>query len=244
MINVKTFLSRKTRGDKTQKPAMGKETDNVISDSLDTTDQALGIPAYYEAWGGIESANRALWTALWFSISVSLLAFILLRVQLRRPPVVILLTTSGQTQVVENNGSQPPVSAAEIKNFLALFERFFTELDLYTYNSSLNTAFSMMTPEFKLKAKDILSRQGVIEKLKADAIKTKLTLTDISIVKDTSQLLECDVKGWRDIGSFKADGPHGELVFEDEIILKKVPRSDQAPDGVLVEDWSESLFKK
>ena len=35
-----------------------------------------------------------------------------------------------------------------------------------------------------------------------------------------------------------------EVVFEDDVVLKKVPRSEQAPNGVLVQDWNESLFKK
>ncbi len=207
-------------------------------------DESLGVPIYYEAWGGLESANKTLWTALWFAISAAILLIILLRLEIQKPPVVILLSQTGSPQVVVGAQSAPPVSADEIKNFIALFERFFTELDRYAYNESLQTAFSMMTPKFKIKAQDILDREGLIETIKTDEIRTKLTLTDISIVRETPEFIECDVKGWREISSFKLDGPKSEIVFEDEIILKKVPRSQTAPDGVLVKDWKESLFKK
>lgn len=206
--------------------------------------EGLDAPLYYEAWGGLESANKTLWTALWFSMSAALLLLILLRAAMLKPPVVILLSQKGESQVVVGQGSPPPVSEDEIKNFVGLFERFFTELDCYTYQQSLKTAFSMMTPEFKIKAQDLLNRQGTVENLKSDELRTHLTLTDISITRETPELLECDIKGWRDISSFKPDGPKSEIVFEDEIILKKVPRSASAPDGVLVEDWKESLFKK
>ena len=30
----------------------------------------LAEPAYYEVWGGLESANRALWVALWLAVTV------------------------------------------------------------------------------------------------------------------------------------------------------------------------------
>lgn len=239
MISLKTFSKRPGISEK--EPL---EDSLEVAQTLGADAQTMDVPTYYEAWGGLESANKILWTALWFAVSVAILTLILLRAALGRPPVVILLGEKGQSQVVLGSSTQPPVSAVEIKNFLSLFERFFTELDRYTYSQSLKTAFSMMTPEFKAKARDLLEREGLVEALKADELKTQLTLTDISIVKNAPDLIECDVKGWREIGSFKPDGPHKEVVFEDEIILKKVPRSEKAPDGVLVEDWSESLFKK
>src|ERR1035437_8919693 len=77
----------------------------------------LAVPAYYEVWGGLESANRALWVALWFAVTVALLALILLRGALRRPPVVIRVDASGQAQLADGSGLQAPVSEAEVKNF-------------------------------------------------------------------------------------------------------------------------------
>jgi len=207
-------------------------------------DAPLAVPAYYEVWGGLESANRALWVALWFAVTVALLSLILLRVALRRPPVVIRVDASGQAQASADIGLQPAVSEAEIKNFLALFERFYTQLNSYTYDSDLNLALAMMTPDFRSKAQDNFKSQGVLEKLKAEARRTSLTLTEIRVVSDTTKVIECEVKGYREIGSYTQDAPSQEVVFEDDVILKKVPRSEQAPNGVLVQDWNESLFKK
>ncbi len=234
------FKMKARKSELEQKSALAENS----SEAPDAEPVALGTPVYYEAWGGLESANKALWTALWFAISAALLLLILLRLEMQKPPVVILLSRTGSPQVVMGYNSPPPVGADEIKNFLGLFERFFTELDCYAYQESLKTAFSMMTPQFKIKAQEILDQEGLIENIKAGEIRTTLTLTDISIVKETPEIIECDVKGWREIGSFKPDGQKSEIVFEDEIILKKVPRSSTAPDGVLVEDWKESLFKK
>lgn len=205
---------------------------------------SLAVPAYYEVWGGLESANRALWVALWFAVAVSLLALILLRVALRRPPVVIRVDASGHAQIADEISHQPPVSEAEIKNFLGLFERFYTQLSFYTYESDLNLAFAMMTPDFRSKAGDYLKSQAVLEKVKIDERKTMLTLTEIRVVSDTPQVIECQVKGYREISSYKRNSPSQEVVFEDDVVLKKVSRSEQAPNGVLVQDWNESLFKK
>ncbi|MDE2141457.1 MAG: hypothetical protein KGJ84_03460 [Elusimicrobia bacterium] len=205
---------------------------------------ALAEPAYYEVWGSLESANRALWVAVWLSTTVALLALIMVRVQMSRPPVVIRIDGAGQTQALPDSGRQPPVSEAEVKNFLSLFERFFTELNIYTYDANFRLAFSMMTEDFQGKANDMLKRGGTVENLKAAQGKTTLTLTEIKIVRDTPQVLECRVKGYRSIGSYKPDQPATEVVFEDDIILRKTPRSERAPYGLLVEDFNESVFKR
>ena len=200
-------------------------------------------PAYYEVWGSMESANRALWAAFWLATTMAILELIVLRVMVCKPPVVIRVDAAGQAMVADA-GRQPPVSEAEIKNFLMLFERFFTELNCYTYDADFKLAFSMMTPEFQGKANDMLKRSGSVENIKATQGKTVLTLTEMKIVKDTPQVLECHVKGYRQIGSYKQDAPQSEVVFEDNVILKKTPRSEHAPYGVLVQDWSESVFKR
>ena len=207
-------------------------------------DSALEEPAYYEVWGSLESANRALWVAVWLSTTVALLALIMVRVQMSRAPVVIRIDGAGQTQALPDGGRQPSVSEAEVKNFLSLFERFFTELNVYTYDSNFRLAFSMMTETFQGKANDMLKRDGTVENLKASQGKTTLTLTEIKIARDTPQVLECHVKGYRQIGSYKPDQAATEVVFQDDIILRKVPRSEQAPYGLLVEDFNESVFKR
>ncbi|OGS00240.1 MAG: hypothetical protein A2V88_12135 [Elusimicrobia bacterium RBG_16_66_12] len=212
-----------------------------------TTDSAtlpLGRPAYYEVWGGLESANKALWTALWLAITVAILALALLRVQSRRPPIVIKVDGSGQSVTQSGVDRQPPVGEAEVRNFLALFERFFIELNAYTYDADLRLAFTMMTPEFQTKANDLLKRENTVENLKANQTKTTLFLTELRVIRDTSEVFECKVKGYRQVGSYKPDAAAGEVVFEHDIVLLKVPRSQESPYGILVQDFHESVFKR
>ena len=205
---------------------------------------AVEAPAYYEVWGGLESANRALWIGLWFSITVALLCLVLVRLLLTRPPVVIRVSDAGAAQVVSEPGRQPPVGEAEIKNFLSLFERFFWGLNFYGYEQDLKVAFSMMTPNFRPKAEELLKREGTVETLQANQSKVTVTLTELEVLRDTPVLLECRVLGSRQLTSYKPEGPSGEVVFEHNIILRKVPRSEQAPYGVLVEDFKERVFKR
>lgn len=205
---------------------------------------AVETSAYYEVWGGLESANRALWTGLWFSITVALLCLVLVRLLLTRPPVVIRVSDSGAAQAVSAPGRQPPVGEAEIKNFLSLFERFFWGLNFYGHEQDLKTAFSMMTQNFQRKADELLKREGIIESLQANQSKVTVTLTDLEVLRDTPELLECRVLGSRQLVSYKPDGPSGEVVFEHNIILRKVPRGEQSPYGVLVEDMKERVFKR
>lgn len=205
---------------------------------------SLGTPTYYEVWGGLESANRALWAALWFAVTVALLAMLLVRALADRPPVVIRVTDSGRAEVMADNGTQPPVSEFEIKNFLALFEKFFVELNVYTYDADLRAAFAMMTRSFQDKADRILKSEGLIQALKTEQLRTRLVLSELRVTRETPEHLECRIKGYREIGSYLPDKAVREEVFEHEIILKKMPRSESAPYGVLVEDFKESLFKR
>ena len=204
----------------------------------------LAVSPYYEVWGGMESVNTALWVALWFAILVVILCLLLLRSAALKPPIVIRVTDAGEAQVVPNPGRQPPVSAAELKNFLSLFERFFTGLNAYTYDADLRLAFSMMSPAFQSKAGDLLKKEGTIETVKANQERITLTLTDFKVIRDTPDILECRILGSRQIGTYKQDGVPGEVVFEDDVILRKLPRSEKAPYGILVEDYHESIFKK
>lgn len=208
------------------------------------TDSSLAVPAYYEVWGSLESANRALWAALWLSSTVALLSLLAVRIVLSRPPIVIRVDGAGLALPLADTGRQPPVSEAEVKNFVSLFERFFTELNVYTYDANLKLAFTMMSPGFQPKANDLLKRAGTVEGLKSSQGKIVLTLTELKIVRDTQDVLECRVKGYREIGSYKPDQAASEIVFEDDVILRKVPRAEQTPYGLLVEDFNESVFKR
>ena len=205
---------------------------------------AVEVPAYFEVWGGLESANRALWTGLWFSVTVALLCLVLVRLLLTRPPVVIRVSDAGSAQAVSDPGRQPPVSEAEIKNFLTLFERFFWGLNFYGYEQDLKVAFSMMTQNFQRKADEMLKREGTVESLQANQSKVTVTLTDLEVLRDTPELLECRVLGSRQLVSYKPEGPSGEVVFEHNIILRKTPRSEHSPYGLLVEDLKERVFKR
>lgn len=204
----------------------------------------LSTPAYYEVWGGLESANKALWVALWLCITVTILSLGLLRAQMAHPPIVIRVDSDGKAQALPGAYAQPQVSEVEVTNFLTLFERFFTELNSYTYESDIKLAFDMMTQDFQKKATDTFNRDGTLQNLKANKTKTTLHLTEMKVARDTSQVFEVHVKGYREIGSYKPDGVQSEVVFDDDVILRKVPRSAQAPYGLLVEDFNESVFKR
>ena len=112
------------------------------------------------------------------------------------------MSDSGAAQAVLDPGRQPPVGEAEIKNFLTLFERFFWGLNFYGYEQDLKLAFSMMTQNFQRKADELLKREGTVESLQANQSKVTVTLTELEVLRDTPELLECRVLGNRQIASY------------------------------------------
>ena len=92
--------------------------------------------------------------------------------------------------------------------------------------------------------KDTIKRDGTLETVKAGQLRTTIFLSELRVLRDTPQVFECKVKGYRQTSSYKPDVAAGEVVFEHDVVLRKVPRSERAPYGILVEDFRESVFKR
>jgi hypothetical protein len=88
-----------------------------------------------------------------------------------------------------------------------------------------------------------LDQNQVSTQLSKDQLKVKLTVSNIVVEKDSADFLVVNVKGFREITSYNDAAFNKQIIFENVLTLKKIPRSAEHPWGLLVENWEESVFK-
>lgn len=207
---------------------------------------------------GDTSVNRAYWEVFgdtvnqlnWFKNLSILLAgaviflSILMVQSMKKMPLVIRVDALGNAEAFKNVQSANPVTKAEINNFTQYFLQYWTAGNYYTLDDDLRKAFNMMTENYKRKASDYMSTQGMLDHIKQNQIKTKMLISEILVLKDSKEFVNLKVKGTTEIKSYQAADFYKEEIFEYELSLKKVERTEETPWGLLVDSWNPSYFKK
>lgn len=169
---------------------------------------------------------------------------ILLVQSMNKVPLVIRVDALGNAEAFKNVQSANPVTTAEINNFTQYFLQFWTAGNYYTYEDDFMKAFKMMTENYQRKATDYMSTQDLINHIKQNQVKTKMTISEILVLKDSREFVNLKVKGTNEIKSYQAPDFFREEIFEYELSLKKVERTVNTPWGLLVDSWNPSYFKK
>lgn len=199
---------------------------------------------YYEYFSDSLSsiqASRLREYTYWFVI---IMLLVMLSRSLNKPPLVIRVDSLGNAQAFTNVPSLQNVTPAEIANFTQYFLQYFTAHNFYTYDDDFTRAFKMMTPAATQKLNDYLGVHEIVDTIKSNQFRTKLTITDITTIKDSAAYINLKVKGTREIRSYQNAAYYREEYFEDELSIKKVDRTEATPWGLLVDSWSEALYKK
>lgn len=162
----------------------------------------------------------------------------------QKPPLVIRVDRLSEPAAFTDVVHESHVTGPEVRNFVEHFTRYLLAWDLYTLDDDIDRALGMMTPEAAGKMKNRLDGMSVTPKVKADALRTKVVISEISVEKDSPRAVTVKVRGARTSESYEKADLRRETVFEDTLILRKTARSLETPWGLLVEDWSESIYKE
>jgi len=198
---------------------------------------------YFEVFGDTLNQLNVFKTITFFLLAVVIFQTIIIKSVLKKPPLVIRVDQLGNAEAIKDVKSLLKITPPEIFNFTQYFLHYFIENNFYTYDEDFTKAFLMMTQQCQQRANDYLSVNRITEGIKSNQTKTKLNITDIRIVKDSPEYINLKVKGTREVRSYQNSDFYKEIVFEDELSLKKVDRTDKTPWGLLVDAWNETLFK-
>lgn len=163
---------------------------------------------------------------------------------INKMPLVIRVDSLGKAAAYGDVESETRVTKPEISNFVHHFLKYFLENNFYTYDDDFTTAFKMMTRKSQQELNTYLSVNSIVENIKANQLKARLIITEIHIVNDSEEYINLKVKGTREITSYSDTDFFREIIFENEISLNKVNRTESTPWGLLVDSWSESRFKE
>ena len=161
-----------------------------------------------------------------------------------KPPLVIRVDNIGEPVAFTNMKVQNAVTGPEVRNFAEHFTRYLLAWDLYTQARDIDTAFRMMTPAAAQRMYQKLNAMNAEPFAKEHSVRTKLEVAEISVEKDTPDIVRVKLRGTRTYYSYTDKDFKKETTFEDTFVARKVDRSLTTPWGLLVDDWQESFFKE
>ena len=199
-------------------------------------------PRYYETWAELivdMRFHRIIAGAAIFAFFIIL--FWSMRV-LNRPPVVIRVDQLGNPAIVETRSAQN-ITPQEIQNFITYFIDYWRGWDFYKYDDNFTRVFqNMMTQDMANKCNGFLRDNKVIEKIKQENSRYKITIGEIVIKSNDKNYVVAEVSGTREEGSYTLSSKDKkEIRFMATVVMKIVPRT-VSPWGLLAQDYDERTF--
>jgi hypothetical protein len=198
---------------------------------------------YFEVYGDYLDMYQSLRRISMGLLAVNVLLLLLLNHSLRKPPLIIRVSDVGEATPIKDLSESSRITKPEVLNFVKLFMKFFLERNHYTWKDNLVEAGLMMTADYRNRANKEIDFDKEIASLEANKLTSKLKFSDIEITRETPDALLVSLKGWRQITSYDDPAYLKETVFAAELGLKKVPRSEATPYGLLVDSYKQRDFK-
>lgn len=199
---------------------------------------------YFEVWGDLEAQNNTLKLILSFLCVLLLVSMGLTYLATKKPPVVIRVQDIGKAEAIQKFSVNNQITEAEYFFFTKLFIRKFTEYNSYTVSSEITEAFSLMTSNYQKIAKKEVIDSNLISKISQASINTKIEIREIKLEREDDNYAVISFLGLRSITSYNDRDFIQDSLFKGDIILKKVSRNMNHPQGLLVDEYREILVKQ
>jgi|YNPBryBLVA2012_1023415.scaffolds.fasta_scaffold00127_24 hypothetical protein len=199
---------------------------------------------YYEVWGESLRVIAVYRTAAAALAGVAVVLAVLLARAMDRPPLVVRVDSLGRAEAVADVRRDDAVTAPEIHHFATVFTELYHGFDYYSYVETFRRAFRMMTPELQQRQQAHLTTAGILAEIAESRLKSTPVIARVEIVKDTREAVQVKVKGYRTVTSYLDERYRREIVYEAELVMRKVKRTFKAPWGLLLDHYRETVFKE
>jgi len=199
---------------------------------------------YFEVWGDLEAQNNTLKTLVLLMAGLLLVSMAVIYMASVKPPVVIRVNDVGKAEAIGNYTVNNAATEPELFYFTKVFVKKFTEYNSYTITSDIAEAFNMMSANYQKVARKEVLDSNLVAKISQSSINTRMEVREIKLEREDVNYAVLSLLGLRTIQSYQNRDLKEESLFKGDIILKKVPRTMDCPQGLLVEEYREVLVKK
>ena len=198
---------------------------------------------YFEAFGDLEKENNFLRKISIGLVCVFFISIILLFFAGKRMPVVIRVDELGSHAIKDLVGNNEP-DAHEIVGFSKRFTVRFTGYNSYTIVKDLTESFNQMTSRFQKQAQRGVLESGLIQKVIDARIDTEIEFKEEHLERDSKENSVVSLLGVRKIRGYGDEGITGNTLFRADLVLRKVSRTRETPEGLLVEEYKETTLNE
>lgn len=199
---------------------------------------------YYEVFGDLEAQSEFLKLASLILLGLLSFSFFGAFMLARRPPVVIRVLEVGKAEVIRDIATNNAPSEPEILYFAKSFAKRYAEYNAYTVARDMAAAMNMMTAKYQKAAQQQLVGSGLLARVKEAGLNAAIEFKEEKLERQTPEYALVSLIGVRKLTSYKNPDFQETSLFKAEIVLKKYPRSEDLPTGLLVEEYREIILNK
>ncbi len=198
---------------------------------------------YYEVWGDAFYTIGFLRTLVIILCGFCVFLIIMLQQVNNKPPVIVKVDKLGYAEAIQNWESKSGVTPPEITQFIKTFLKYFSAYDYYTYSDDFIEAFNMMAKDYQDIAKQYLQKNKATEIIIATKPRTKINVARVKIEKNGKNFVSVKATVYKEIFSYDSDY-HKTIILDVELNLKKVKRTNNTPNGLLVSGYNEAVLEE
>ncbi|MBI4397803.1 MAG: hypothetical protein HY586_01605 [Candidatus Omnitrophica bacterium] len=199
---------------------------------------------FYEVFGDLESQAEFLKLIVFIQSAIVILLLVGAYFLAEKPPLVIRVSELGESKIFENTKTETDPADPELIFFARTFVKRFSELNAYTLSRDFEEAFRLMTRRCQERVEEEYIRSGLLSKVKAAGLNTRIEIREERIEKNTPEFVVLSLTGVRTITSYTNSKYKDSSFVKWDIVLKKYPRSVKVPSGLLVDNSREILLNK
>ncbi len=198
---------------------------------------------YFEVFGDLEKEIKFLRKLAFGLLFIVILELIFLFNASKKPPVVIRVDKVAGAEVIKDLKHNNEPTSFEIVSFAKRFTVRYTAYNSYTLSKDLAEAFNQMSSSLQKKAQKELIASGLIQKIKDAGIDTQIEFKEEHLERETEKEALVSLVGVREITRYGYPNRE-QVLFRADFVLKKVPRSREVPEGLLVEEYRETVLNE
>lgn len=198
---------------------------------------------YFEAFGDLEKENEFLKKITLALIALSFLFAILLFLEGKKTPIVIRVDKLGSHEIKDLKEEANP-QGYEIVAFAKRFTLSYTGYNSYTVTRDLAESFNQMSSRFQKIAEKEILESGFIQKVVDSRIDTEIEFKEEHLERDTKEAAVVSLLGVRKIRGYGDSGLTQDVLFRADLVIRKVTRSNETPEGLLIEEYKETTLNE